>query len=112
MLRSGQVDYLSDASQSAGLRRWEFMPHARWRRDLSSWAVGEAAFFMSAGEERRIYESVSSAAKLDTVTESKLGLGLDLVYGKSGRIGFYSTFDLDEIGKWDGGNIRGMFLFD
>jgi hypothetical protein len=87
-------------------RRWELQPYGRWRRSLADWAVSEAALFLSFGEKRLngVY---------DAIVQAKLGLGMDFIYGKAGRIGLYGTFDIDDAGAhaWDGGNVRAMLLF-
>ena len=112
MVRGGLTDAFSPGQKDARHKRWELQPYGRWRRTLRPWAVSEAAVFLSGGEDRRIFPGVGPD-KRDTVTEAKLGLGMDFLPSKSGRIGFYGTFDLDDAGRhiWDGGNVRAMFLF-
>lgn len=113
MIRGGRSDFPNFTPNSSRYKRWELMPHARWRRELRPWAVSEAAVFLSSGEQRRIFAADGAPAALDTVVEAKLGLGIDFVYGSRGRLGFYGTFDIDNFAQhaWDGGNIRAMFLF-
>lgn len=113
MTRSARAELHSAPVRSSGYRRWELLPHARWRRDLRSWLVSELALFASGGERRRLYDSAAAVSMTETPMEGKLGTGLDLVYGKGGRIGLYGTWDIDDADRhvWDGGNVRAMFLF-
>ncbi|MFA5140595.1 MAG: hypothetical protein WC728_15310 [Elusimicrobiota bacterium] len=92
--------------RAAPHRRWELQPYGRWRRSLADWAVSEAALFLAFGDKR-----VSGI--YDGIVQAKLGLGLDFLYAKAGRIGLYGTFDIDDVGThlWDGGDIRAMLLF-
>ncbi|MBI4375336.1 MAG: hypothetical protein HY549_02690 [Elusimicrobia bacterium] len=90
-------------------RRWEIEPYARWRHRLGAALVSELASFLSFGENRRGADPSFN----QSIIEAKLGAGLDFVFGPSGRLGLYTTFDIDSLHRhaWDGGNIRGMFLF-
>ncbi|OIO10656.1 MAG: hypothetical protein AUJ52_03600 [Elusimicrobia bacterium CG1_02_63_36] len=67
----------------------------------------------STRENRRIRPSGGGPDDLQTLAEAKWGLGVDFLFGPSGRIGVYGTFDLDDADShpWDGGNLRAMFLF-
>jgi hypothetical protein len=111
LLRAARADDADDGSLGVFYRRWEAQPYARWRRDVRPWLTTELASFLSFGEDRR--RGAARAASLyHTVAEIKLGAGTDFVFGPSGRIGLYGTFDLDSPGHpWDGGNIRAMVLF-
>ncbi len=111
-VRGALSDYQLPGAADARQKRWEAQPYARWRRTQRPWAVTEAALFLSKGEDYRIYPGVGPD-KRDAITEGKLGLGVDFLPSKTGRIGLYGTFDLDDAGRhvWDGGNIRAMILF-
>lgn len=113
MVRRAESDFAGAPARGIRHHRWELQPRARWRRMLKPWAQSEVALFMAMGERRRFYDDAAAATSTDTLIEAKLGLGMDFVYGRRGRIGLYGTFDLDEFGShlWDGGNIRTMFLF-
>jgi hypothetical protein len=111
-VRGGRSDFQTAPAKSSRWKRWEWQPYTRWRRTLNDWSVSEAAVFLSTGEKRRQRPS-GVAEQLETLVEAKLGLGIDFLYGPSGRIGLYGTFDIDDAHNhfWDGGNIRAMFLF-
>ncbi len=114
MVRGGRSDFKNrEAAKSSRRKRWEWGPHARWRRTLNDWTVSELALFLSTGENRRSRFPATSAEELETLVEAKLGTGIDFIYGPSAKIGLYGTFDIDEITSnfWDGGSIRAMFLF-
>ncbi|MBI3300343.1 MAG: hypothetical protein HYZ75_19425 [Elusimicrobia bacterium] len=112
MFRGGLTDTFLPGQKDARHKRWELQPYARWRRATRPWAVTETALFMSVGEDYRIFPGVGPD-KRDSLVEAKLGLGVDFLPSKSGRIGFYGTFDLDDADRhiWDGGNVRAMFFF-
>lgn len=112
LTRAARTDNAHASNAGAFHRRWEVQPYARWRRLLNASLVGELAGFFSFGENRRRFPGGSSPALFDGIVEAKLGAGLDFLFGPSGRLGIYSTFDADGPGHpWDGGNIRAMFLF-
>lgn len=111
--RSAHVESPNAPLESSEHRRWELAPYARWRRTLAPWAVSELGVFLSYGEIRRRFPSDPSRGSAEKPLEAKLGAGIDLLSGRSGRVGLYAHFDLDDLGRhlWDGGNIRAMFLF-
>ena len=111
LLRAARSDYANAPDEGLFYRRWEAQPYARWRRELKPWLVSELAGFLAFGEKRQ--RGANKGGTLyNGLAEAKLGAGADFVFGPSGRIGVYGTFDLDTPGKpWDGGAIRAMFLF-
>lgn len=113
MLRRGRADFANAPHLSSRHRRWELMPYARWRRLLAPWLESEAAFFLSAGERRRLFSEGGPSAS-ETPVEAKTGLGLEFLFGPRGRLGLYGTFDLDDLDRhaWDGGAVRLMVFFD
>ncbi|PCI36895.1 MAG: hypothetical protein COB53_08095 [Elusimicrobia bacterium] len=112
-VRGGRSDFKNQIAKSSRRKRWEWGPHARWRRTLNDWSVSELAFFLSTGENRRSRFAATTAEELETLIEAKIGTGIDLLFGPSAKIGIYATFDIDELtsNHWDGGSIRAMFLF-
>lgn len=124
VLRAARADSPANPAAGAFYRRWEAQPYLRWRRRFLKGGppvtergyqgcITELAGFLSVGENRRRYPGGSQADAYDGVAEAKLGGGIDFLFFPSGRIGLYTTFDLDALGRhfWDGGNLRALFVF-
>lgn len=109
--RSARSAVPGAVASRADYRRWELHPYARWRRKVGDRSVGEVAAFLSVGEMRQTF--ATAASLYAKPVEAKLGLGWDFLYSGNGRIGLYSAFDLDDLGRhvWDGGNIRAQLQF-
>jgi len=113
MVRDGETDFANNLGNSKKHKRWELMPYGRWRNKVKPWGTAEVAVFLAFGERRQTFDSGAAVSQWDDIVEAKLGLGWDFIYGPTGRLGLYGTFDIDDAGNhlWDGGNIRAMFLF-
>lgn len=110
--RAARADRPEEPQAGAVYRRWEVQPWLRWRRELTRRLTTELAQFLSLGENRVRHPGGGAPDEDRVLVEAKLGLGLDLAFGPSSRIGLYATFDQDSPSHpWGGGNIRAMFLF-
>lgn len=112
LVRAARTDNVHDPQAGIFHRRWEAQPYARWRRTVKPWLLTELATFLTLGENRRRFAAEAAPSAYGILAEAKLGAGVDFLFGPSGRIGLYGTFDLDSPAHpWDGGNMRAMFFF-
>ena len=112
LVRAARTDLPGNPSGGTFYRRWEIQPYMRWRRSLSARMTSELFPSFSLGENRLRHPGGSAPESYETVVEAKLGAALEFKFGAAGLISLGGVLDLDNPAKaWDGGSVRGMFLF-